>query len=113
MQKKNLNERKGNEKVVEKFLTGQDIRMPNASVRNGKLYSYDTVIAVLKDGTVYLNNDNYSATTSALQSEIRRGAVNYGFDLELVSHEDLEQEVQDKFMSPQYSKRIRGESRKS
>jgi len=47
-------------------------RASNLRVEGNKLYNYNTLLAVNIKGTVYLNSNKYSQTTSKHQNRIRR-----------------------------------------
>jgi hypothetical protein len=49
----------------------------NLTSANGKLYSYNTVIAQYIDGKLYLNATKYSQSTYTIQNMVRREAYSY------------------------------------
>ena len=84
-----------NERVIETFLDGGQAKTPLRNIRNGyysykgrtlyteenNLINYQTTIATLKDGKLYLNIKKYSSTTSHIQSKIRYLAMSKGLEL--------------------------------
>lgn len=78
-----------NEKVILAFLEGKKAHTPTRQIQNGiylyegrtleslgdTLYNYNTQIAYIKEGVLYLNTRKYSSTTSRIQSLIKRLAT--------------------------------------
>jgi len=64
------------------------------NLSDGKLHSYNTVIAQWHKGKLYINNTRYSVTTSKLQNYLKRMCEEYPA-LECTYVEDVEIEAQD------------------
>lgn len=85
-----------NREVILAFLEGKDAKTPLRKIingyyeykgrtlytNNGILYNYSTEIAFIGvDGDLYVNVSKYSATTSKIQSLIKRLAYEKGFTI--------------------------------
>jgi hypothetical protein len=69
--------------LIRDFLNGRDEGSASSKrlrIKGNKLINYSTVIALRKDGNVYLNTDKYSSTTSKHQNRVR----DFSFSDELV-----------------------------
>lgn len=60
-----------NKEVVTAFLNHLTAKAPHLKSENGKLYSYNTVIAQYVDGALVGNNTRYSNTTSRHYNYVR------------------------------------------
>lgn len=84
-----------NEKVIRNFLEGKAGHTPTRTI-NGAVYSYkgetlktnglelinySTRIAYKKDNILYINTTKYSSTTSKIQSQLKRLAQNYNYNI--------------------------------
>lgn len=74
-----------NSELIIGYLNGSIVRGKSSSlsVRDDKLFSYDTVIAQKEGDVIYLNNTKYSSTTSTTQNALIRECESR--DLTLVS----------------------------
>ena len=70
-----------NEDVAHDFLNGRNSKTKTMTSKDGKLYSYDTVIAEKKDGKIYVTDKKYSTTTSKHLHELNKA-------LEMSGHDD-------------------------
>ena len=75
-----------NEKVIKKFLEGEQAQTPLRYINNGyatykgrtlwtrdnELINYWTRIAYIEDNTLYINTKKYSSTTSHIQSKLKQ-----------------------------------------
>lgn len=80
-----------NEQVIIKFLEQKKAKTALRDVYGGvytykgrtletdgkELINYSTVIAYIKDGKLYLNTKKYSQTTSKIQTQLKRLALQY------------------------------------
>lgn len=80
-----------NEQVIIKFLEQKESKTALRNVGYGfyyykgrtlqtdgkELINYNTVIAYIKDNKLYLNTQKYSQTTSKIQTQLKRLALNY------------------------------------
>lgn len=84
-----------NEKVIKAFLEGKVGHTPTRII-NGAVYSYkgqtlktnglelinySTRIAYKNDNVLYINTTKYSATTSKIQTQLKRLAENYNYNI--------------------------------
>lgn len=84
-----------NEKVILAFLNKKCGKTATRNIVNGyysykgetlksnglELINYSTRIAYHQDGKLYLNTKKYSATTSKIQTQLRRLAENMDFEI--------------------------------
>ena len=84
-----------NEKVILQFLEGKAGHTPTRDILNGvyvykgqtlktngcELINYNTRIAYIENGVLFLNVKKYSVTTSKIQNNIRRLASERGFTI--------------------------------
>lgn len=81
--------RKYMEKVGSDFVNGSDYsQAANCSVRGNVFYSYNTPIAVRKDGKYYMTEEYYSQTTSGQQNALKKLIPSHL--LEIVSSDEIE-----------------------
>ena len=99
--------------VIESFISGQaGAKSTNLTIVENKnglmLVNYQTPIAFrAADGTVYLNSQKYSVTTSKIQTFIRRAA---GGQVKEVSPQDLEKVMSEPAVAPVAEKTADGPS---
>lgn len=65
--------------VIQNFIKGIDGKTANLKAVGNKLINYTTVIAVMEDNKIFLNNERYSQTTSVIQNKIRRSVNENSF----------------------------------
>ena len=70
-----------NRDVISKFLREERGKTTHLQSIDNKLINYSTIIAYIKDTTLYLNTTKYSRTTSTIQNELKRQAQNSNFDI--------------------------------
>ena len=87
-----------NERVILNFLQGKEGKTPKRNILNGyyyyegrtlttdgeKLVNYSTVIGYKKDQKLYLNNKKYSVTTSKIQNMLKRLALDFYNECDIV-----------------------------
>lgn len=77
------------EQLIKEFVNGAEQgKGSNLEIMGDKLYNYSTVIAIRKNGIIYLNAKKYSQTTSRNQNLIRRMAyqlVELGTEAEVLN----------------------------
>lgn len=61
-----------NNELISMFLVGREGRARNLTSYNGKLKSYDTVIAEWVNGDLLVNDTKYSNTTTKIQNDLRK-----------------------------------------
>ena len=84
-----------NEKVIKKFLEGEQAKTSLRNIINGcyiykgrtlwtrenELINYNTRIAYIEGNTLYINIKKYSSTTSKIQSTLKRLASLTSYDI--------------------------------
>lgn len=60
-----------NDKVLVDFLNGKTSNTTNLKSSGNDLINYETRIAFLKDGTVFINDRKYSKTTSTITNRLK------------------------------------------
>ncbi len=67
-----------NSEVIALFVSGsvpaKGVKANSVSAKDGKLFSYNTIIAQIVGNTIHINNTRYSVTTSKTQGYLRRDA---------------------------------------
>jgi hypothetical protein len=61
-----------NEQVLVNFLNGRTSNTANLKSVGTDLINYQTRIAFLKDGTVFINDRKYSQTTSTITNRLKK-----------------------------------------
>lgn len=93
-----------NEKVIRAFLNGYQAQTPLRDINGGyygsyrgrtlytkdnKLVNYNTNMARLEEGVVYINKSKYSVTTSKIQTMIKSLASQYGLQVVEVEPQEV------------------------
>ena len=61
-----------NEQVLINFLNGRTSNTANLKSSGSDLINYQTRIAFMKDGTVFINDRKYSQTTSKITNKLKK-----------------------------------------